>query len=439
MMLKERYKDDFMKAALLLKTLKDNPESYGIIRELHKLIIRGITKQEKLITLDKAGIKRLKFFKRNKKPSREQSVLVKQMLGKFSDRVTQRKYIIFLYKTFGDGIANIYQSMYALKHLYYDKNYQIKEDSGYISGKSGFIREWKIFLIGLKHKVPVVMSDITNIIRTGDVCALGGEDPVPIEVKLTIHDNPSARVRRQIEHIDEIVSFYHNDYAPMFRGLGNTYRVPLMFEQIDYINEVNLLIKMCQGQSYAYKEVEKGLVYICVSATASECEWDSLMKIMGEVLDLASTLSIVMNPDETWGVAYPFTLSFTPPNLIKYIFGDFVICILVDLEYIRGEFFNNNIHARFLMDGTTAIQICKDPNDLLKGVFRISEQNFLRNFISFLSLDVFIKEQCKHFNDDFYPLKEVSAGEYDSLLESGQILSEALLKEWSETKDCLRD
>ncbi|RTP91985.1 hypothetical protein EKN35_12260 [Enterobacter asburiae] len=438
-MLIERYKLDFIKAALLLNTLKENPESYGNILGLHKLIIRGVSKQEKLISYDKAGIKRLKFFKRNRKPSREQSIVINDVIDKLTDRVMQRKHIIFLYKCFGDGIANVYQSMYALKHLYYDKNYRIKEDAGYISGKSGFIREWKVFLTGLKHGVPVVMSDITNIIRTGDVCALGGEDPVPIEVKLTKHDNPSARVRRQIENINEIVSFYDNDYAPMFRGVGDTYRVPLTFKQKDYISDVNILMKTCQDQSYAFKEVEKGLLYVCIHATAAKSDWEILMKEIDTILNPKSTLSIFINPEESWGVAYPFTLSFTPPNLIRYIYGEFVILILVDLEYIRGEFAKNKLHAVFLMDGTTSIQFCKDPNDLTQGVFRISEQNFLRNFISFLSLEIFIKEQCRYFDQDLYPIKGVSTDEYESLLESGRILSEEILKDWSEAKDCLRD
>ncbi|WP_050569104.1 hypothetical protein [Cronobacter dublinensis] len=426
-------------AILLLNKLKNNPENHDVLRDLHKLIIRGVTRQERLISLAKKGCKRLSFYKRNKKPNRDKSNKIKELIENLSERITQRKRIIFLYKCFGDGIAHIYQSMYALKHLYYDKNYSVKEDAGYISGKSGFIQEWKVFLICLKNSVPAVMSDITNTIRNGDVCLLGGEDPFPIEVKLTKHANPRVRVRRQIDDINEINEFFRNDYAPMFRGVANTYRVPLVYDHVNYIDDVNHLAMMCKKQTYAYKEVEKGLFYSCMNTNASEHEWESLMDSLTKRLNLPSTLTLIMFANEEWDLAYPFTLSLSPKNLIRYIYGEFVIFIMVDLEHMRDEFSINNLHATFLMDGNSAIQFCKDPNDLFKGVFRISQLAVLRHFISFLSLDSFVKEQCRALDEKFLQPKKITKDEYNSMAESGQIVPEDIVKEWSNVKDCLRD
>lgn len=45
-----------------------------------------------------------------------------------------------------------------------------------------------------------------------------------------------------------------------------------------------------------------------------------------------------------------------------------------------------------LMDGFSSIQICLDPSDLVKGVFRISEQRFLRGVCEFQSLIWFADE-----------------------------------------------
>ncbi|EOA2985843.1 TPA: hypothetical protein ACPZHP_000362 [Yersinia enterocolitica] len=438
-MLKERYRDNFIKATLLLKTLQDNPERLDIILELHKLIIRGIVKQEELIAFDKSGSKRLDFFRKNKKPNRAVSVVVKIMRERMLERIKQRKNIIFLYKCFGDGIAHIYQSMYALKHLYYDSNYQVKEDAGYISGKRGFLWEWKIFLTALKYNVPAVMSDVTNIIRNGDVCALGGKDPLPIEVKLTKHANPGARVRRQIDHISEIVSFYHHDFARQFRGGFDAYRIPLAFKHVDYINDINYLAEACHRKNYAYKEVEKGLVYFCINTKLNESDLLAAMERMTEIVNLSSTLTISINPDEIWSVAYPFTLSLTSSNLIKFIYSDINIYILIDLEVIRSMFFNNKIHATFLMDGNSAMQICKDPDDLLKGVYRISELHFLRNIASFLSVEIFVDECSKSLSDDELSTKSVTKEMYENLLRTGQIVDEDTIKKWSEIKDCLRD
>jgi len=438
-MLRERYKHEFGIAILLLNKLKNNPENYDVLRDLHKLIISGVTRQERSISLAKEGCKRLSFYKRNKKPSRDKSNKIKELIENLSERITQRKRIIFLYKCFGDGIAHIYQSMYSLKHLYFDKMYFVKEDAGYISGKSGFIKEWKVFLTCLKNSVPAVMSDITNIIRNGDVCILGLEDPFPIEVKLTKHANPRGRVRRQLDDLNEITAFFRNDYAPMFRGFANTYRVPLVYDHVSYIDDVNHLAMMCQKQTYAYKEVEKGLVYSCMNTNASEHEWESLMDSLTERLNPPSTLTLIMFANEEWDLAYPFTLSLSPENLIRYIYGEFVIFILVDLERMRDEFSRNNIHATFLMDGENAIQFCKDPDDLFKGACRISHLALLRHFISFLSLDSFVKEQCKALDEGFFQPKKITKDEYNNMAETGRIVPEDIVKEWSNAKDCLRD
>lgn len=45
--------------------------------------------------------------------------------------------MIVTWRFFGDGIANIYVPNSNLKVLYYDDDYNVKEDAGFISGKEG--------------------------------------------------------------------------------------------------------------------------------------------------------------------------------------------------------------------------------------------------------------------------------------------------------------
>lgn len=436
-MLKERYKEDFIKAALLLNSLKESPERIDIIVTLHKLIIRGILKQEKLIRFDRHGDKRLAFFRKNKRPEREVSTRIKRACEKLRERIEERKQIIFLYKCFGDGIAYIYQSMYSLKHLYYNDSYQVKEDAGYISGKRGFIKEWKIFLIGIKYNVPVVMSDITNIIRNGDVCALGGDDPLPIEVKLTKHEYPGARAMRQLASISEIVSFYENDYAKQFRGGADAYRIPLSFKQIDYIDDINKIVIACENEIYAYKEVEKGIVYFCINTRIREDDLNSAMKKMKSLMTPSSTLTITLTPEPSWEAAYPFTLSLSCPSIVRFIYDEVMIFILVNLDILRSFFITNGIHTKIIMDGTSAIYVCKEPDNLLKGAGIISERNFFRNAISFLSFKVFADECSEYLLGDKNPPKTITHEMYETYLKAGQIVDENMLVKWGDIKDCL--
>jgi hypothetical protein len=101
--------------------------------------------------------------------------------------------------TYSKHGAAVSQSKYALRHLYYDADYNMKEGAGFMTGKAGARREWKLLNMGIRMGVPVVLADVTNIVRHGDLCALAGEDPIPIEVKSiknrnarTVADQPAS-------------------------------------------------------------------------------------------------------------------------------------------------------------------------------------------------------------------------------------------------------
>jgi hypothetical protein len=154
---------------------------------------------------------RLRRRRRSPAPKAEQRVTREQARSRkawssaLREREEQLLHLLFLWRCFGDGIAFIYQSKYSLKHTYYDGNYNVKAPAGFMTEhgrlKRGFAREYRILCSGIKHNVPVVLCDLTNVIRYGDVCALGAEDPVCIEVKTS--RNRNARTERQIRLLQE--------------------------------------------------------------------------------------------------------------------------------------------------------------------------------------------------------------------------------------------
>jgi hypothetical protein len=112
-----------------------------------------------------------------------------------------------------------------LKVLLYDQDYNVKQEAGFITGKEGFGLEWDMLEHCLREGHPVVMSDITDMIRVGDICSLAGPDPLPIEVKSSITSGP--RAARQQKLLQEVNAFYQNDGAEQFKGLHNVERCPI--------------------------------------------------------------------------------------------------------------------------------------------------------------------------------------------------------------------
>ena len=308
-------------------------------------------------------------------------------------RIKEIRQLMFLWRCFGDGIAAVYQSKYSLKHLFYDADYNVKQDAGTISGKAGFRLEYKILRMGIRMNVPVVLSDLTNIIRHGDVCALAGEDPMPIELKLS--KNLSKRAKRQVEQLKVLGDFYANDGAENFRGAINTKRLALRTDEKNYEQELNACMELAIRDGVASVSPEHGLRYIAFRYDLPETD----RRMEGELaLQLtASTQVTQLTPDVSWLPLYPFTLSMTPANSLLFAQHIVGVVVLIDLAVLKSLFAERGIHAVVLMDGAYALQICLDPADLMKGAFRISEQLYLRIACEFQSLTWFVEQHASMF------------------------------------------
>ncbi len=427
-----QYQCSFVEASRFISDLKKEPGNYYLLLEFHKFLIRKIVKEEKRIHRLKKARARLKKIKGSGRLNKVESKGIKEILKKIDSRLSARKELIVTWRFFGDGIANIYVPNSNLKVLYYDDDYNVKEDAGFISGKEGFRQEWKVFKMGLRCNIPVVLCDITNVIRHGDVCALGMSDPVPIEVKRKMQKKPRARVSRQLVELHKLSEFYRNDYAPSFKNGLDAYRVENKGEEITFYEDINFLIKQSLIDGYASKEVERGLVYFCVRTDLPKKQLENAMENCIGIDIGESTLIHSLTPEESWGTAYPFTLSLEKEALVAFLQNDVLIYILTDLQEVRAEFLKNNVHAVFIMDGQFAIQICLDPNDLTLGVQRISEQYFNRVIIGFNSLKAFSIESSRLLHE----LSGLRPEVINVRVADGNV-NIGLLNEWSNVKDIL--
>lgn len=379
----------FAQAASLLAIIKDDPDRLDVVHELQRMLIRVLVRGERRIIRLKQARKRLMRVKARERLPQEKARTLKTLVKELDQRVEDVRHLLFLWRCFGDGIAAVYQSKYSLKHLFYDSNYNVKEEAGFLSGKTGFRKEYKVLCIGIRMGVPVVMSDLTNIIRHGDVCGLGGADPLPIEIKSS--SNRNARAARQIEQLQVLADFYANDGAP------NTIRVEFKYPEVTYEGDLNECMVRAQQEGIALLSPETGLHYLSFT---QECFEKSQHRIDEQLAAHVSrtTLLVPLTPEPSWLPVYPFTLSMHTQNLVQFIQQDIHAAVLIDMAVLKSHFKANGIHATVLMDGFHALQICLDPSDLMKGCFRISEQLFLRVACEFQSLSWFAKEHSSVFS-----------------------------------------
>lgn len=401
-----------LEAGKLLTSIKEDPDRLDLVLTLHRYLIRKIIICEQRIgRLKKARI-RMSRLKKSGFLSKSRSKTLKLLIQNLDRRILYIQDLMYIWRCFGDGIAAIYQSKYALKHLFYDESYHVKQEAGNLSGKQGFRLEYKVLISALKHNIPAVLSDITNVIRHGDICALGASDPFPIELKSS--SNLSKRAKRQIEQISAIHEFFIKDGLESFRGQSNVKRVALINPEINYEQHLNECMDIAMRDNASLVVPEAGLAYLAYRPDMPESDRPAVHRLL-EKYYLPSTHFIALSPGTSWLPLYPYTLSMTPTNSTAFIQGQIEVAVLINLEVLKGLFTEKGVHAIAVMDGTHSLQIALDPKDLGKGVFRLSEQIYLRIAYEFQSLRWFAEEHSSfihstHIFDDSKPISTLVEG-----------------------------
>lgn len=377
-----------------LQVLADDPDQFGELLALQRFLLQRICSRERMIQRVRKLEGHLRRSLRSGQLDRAEAKRVKATLRECGPRVDLARHWIFLWKCFGDGAACVYQSPYNLKHFFFDQDYNVKEDPGFISGKEGLSREWSILEYGIASGVPVVLADLTNMIRMGDICALAGADPLPIEVKSSTLT--SARVARQQRNLDEVMTFFENDGAAIYRGRHNVIRQELSTGPC-YQDQMNDCITRALSVGSAVVSPEPGLHYF--AATSVEHIGPEITALLQP-----TTLLRSLTPDPGWLPCLPFTTTLRRDNLIAFIERSVSVFVLIDMARLKSLFLEQGCHATMVMDGECAVQISIDPDDLMQGCMRVSELTFARIALEFQSLGWFAKQHALQAEEPGAPI-----------------------------------
>ncbi|WP_175038040.1 hypothetical protein [Burkholderia contaminans] len=414
-----RYSRDLAAAASMLHRLRDDPEDLELLRDLQRFLVRQIAREERTATRLKMAARRLKVCLSRDRLPRERARRVKERISAFGELQDDLRHRTVNWRFFGDGIASIYQSTHALKHLYYDADYRPKEVAGFLTGKSGFRREWKLLNWGISMGVPVVLSDLTNIVRHGDICALGGADPVPVEVKSS--SNRNSRTARQDQQRQALAEFYANDGAALFRGMANVRRIEIRDARYSHVDALNHCMHDSVTEGFATISPEPGLRYVAIS--------DLTLRDRIGAYATRATLARQLTPTENWLPCYPFTLTMSTANQLRFILGDTAVVVLMDLSHMKALYEQRGVHATAVMDGVSSFQICTDPANLDGGVVRISEVFFARVALEFQSLTWFVDETVRLFHRTVEDMAAIEAT-------GANVPTMVIPTEWFNLRDC---
>ncbi len=376
----------FIRLCGLLRRIEENLDDLALVRKLNLALLKEILRDEAHILKQRAALQDLKRSLKNDRPTKEDADKLRKKIEKANARIGGYFKQIFIWKCIGDGLSYAYISSFNIKHVFFDTtSMEPKPDPGFISGKTGLENEKLCLLSAISHGVPAVLCDITNVLRFGDVCLLGADDPYPIEVKSRKHLN--QRGKRQAIKLEKLHKFLAEDHATDFRGSPEVRRTELAIPVRDHLDVLNDCIRSAKSDGYNLVCPERGLAYCAIYEPGPAPPFKEL--------GMAQSVMFILNLDKTdqnWAPYLPFVNSIRDPAaVLDFITDKLTIVIVIELALLCD---------RLAMPGWTVsilehhdLAILFEETQKSGARWAVSRQFFGRLGFEFLSVEWFAEHQ----------------------------------------------
>lgn len=359
--------------------------------EIQEILIHRITYVERGIRKLKAKIKELKRELGTKQIvplTKEEAEQIKQKIESGLYTIDRYNDLIFIFKSVGDAIAHTYINKWDIKPMVF------KESPGFISGKKGCRLERQILRHCSETGITVILNDLTNCLRYGDITVPRGDGPfMLIEAKSSNEKQKKLNKRgeRQLSGMNKISSYLATDNTQSLFGIkGPFMRFSVKEAEHNNISQLNELIEKCLSSGETYEEVEKGLFYF-VSTNSRLEKFKTILDACEEpIVGFAHLFKY-----ENLGY-YPFTLSIKNPlALYDFYTGRLVIVVIIDSAIIRQRFERFGFSVEIRMDEERPIVISKQVSE---APMTIGSHLFNRVFAEFMSLEWLLDELANRVN-----------------------------------------
>ncbi|MBH0045684.1 hypothetical protein [Pseudoalteromonas sp. NZS11_1] len=383
------YKSQIFYLKNLLNSIDPTEDNLAPLFEIQQYIIDRILNTEVKICVKKAELKDLKTSLRTHTNGKKYSTELKLKINNVNDSLAGYKFLLYVWRCFGDGIVFKYSSKWNLKRLFFEVNSsKVKQKAGYIGGKQGIYKELDIVKDALSNNIPAVLCDITNSLRHGDVCLLDKNDPHIIEVKSS--SNTNKRVKRQIESIDQIHSYLKNNIGDI-GGVEKMRRVEFQENEVHHNSSINEVIRALSKTNFYQTSPEPGLHYVGVK-TGHNIDFNCLFN---EVKEPVLYMLNEGKTDERWDNYYPFTLSIqSAESLYSFLSGKIFLFVVVDGAILKKMFKENGYDLEIVMTEDAGFVYSKIVNGYKEPFYFMSSEHLVgRLGFEFISLEWFLNKQ----------------------------------------------
>jgi len=368
----------------------ESPDLQPLLDFQHYLITQ-IVRDENRLTRKKYELTILKRRLRAKDLGKQQANVLKESIKRKKESIAGNKYLLYLWRCFGDGLVFKFISKWNIKRFLFDVNSsKVKQASGNIGGKDGLDQELLILTDAIRNNVPAILCDLTNVIRHGDLCLLGAADPYVIEVKSS--KNRNKRVERQENAIRKIHKYLEEDIGDI-GGVENMHRVELHGEEHHHGEAFNQALDLSKDKPCVKLNPEKGLHYFVLN-TAHEVDDREIFEA------LENSVVYMLNEVKTaqrWDNYYPLVLSIKDPNnLYRFIAGEIFVLVSISGVALKEMASDIGYELEFSEHDNEAFIFSKPLEGSDEPFIGIVTEHFTgRLGLEFMTLDWFFKHQKK--------------------------------------------
>lgn len=360
-----------------LQNFLNNPKENRIIAyDIQMMLLDYIFEIEDEIRTMKEKIKSNKLICNDKNTEKE-------IRRELSIESKELKELSILYKEaikrlreIGDSLAFAYFSKHDLKSLCW------KQSAGFISGKEGLQNELAKLNSIFESGGFAILNDITNSLRYGDITVDDNGRPCLLEIKSS--SNKNERIIRQQQDIEKRMEMLNNDYLEKFLGTDKKFqRVYIKRAEINYREELQMLIDEAIINGRVVKEMEEGLVYSIDYKPKNFENLEDILRTMKK--PKVFYLNMMKNINENY-TPFPMIIK-NNDYLMEFYSGNLLISIFVDLEVIKRKIEEKGYLFYINEDGEFVITFELNGENISMNT---STYHIWRIGREFLSLDWFI-------------------------------------------------
>lgn len=386
-----------LKATDLVDKLRQEPFDKTHLKDLQNLVINKLISCEQKIQEHRARRGKLKRYLREQSISKNDAAAIRVKINFSIRREYGYKSLLYIWRCFGDAVVFIYYERTGIRpYMYGHADNAPKPLPGPLSKSKGFQLERRLTNFVIERGAQAILCDVTNIIRHGDICFLGLDDPRVIEVKTS--KNQGSRSLRQARSIEAINEYLDTDQTNCLLGLSPIARYNIDHKDQNHSDKIPEFLDRGRRVGFSHLNPETGIKYFYITRNDEaelsrhlNLESESIVFILNEAKD-----------SKAWELYIPFTLSLRPPEaLYSFIAEDFILAVVIEIAELKKVAHNRGYIFSLTDDESFPYRLEKDECEGGYPVsIGISGPSFNRLAFDFLSFNTLL-DHFSHISEKF--------------------------------------